>query len=361
MIALSKRSDPGWRDCGLDLLRGLAALNIIFIHTTFWSGEAYVPKEVESLSLILDVPFFFFLSGWGAGYMRSLKKSLLSLVNIYLKYLVFFCMYAVLLLSAFAVFGWDDGLTVPNLLGNLLFRVGAGTALPVVMGSIWFMPVYFTVLPLGSLLLWLFLRLSGGEEKKLSRWTALALGLSLLALSCTWAGVRIPLLSQTTLFYLSFYLLGLLCRDAAIPRLSWAVGLIVLDLAVLVLLGRRLGLNFLVMQDMKFPPNEIYWLFSLVTVLAALWLRGKLGGISPKNPLCRIGRAALLFYFCQGIGASFLLRLMPRIGLAWYLKLPLAYCVNLSVTLVFVWLLSRLYWVVFRLVPEKVRGLRERI
>jgi len=359
VVVLSDRSAPGWRDHSLDLLRGLAALSIIFIHTTFWSGEAYVPQKVESLSLILDVPFFFFLSGWAAGYVRSLKKSLLSLVSIYLKYLVFFCMYLALLLGGLAVFGWDNGLTVSNLLGDLFFRVGAGTAFPVVMGSIWFMPVYFTVVPLGSLLLWLFLRLSGGEEKALSRWTALGLGLSLLALGCTWAGVRIPLLSQTTLFYLFFYLLGLLCRDVTIPRLSWTAGLIVLDLAVMVLLGRRLGLDFLVMQDMKFPPNMIYLLFSLVTVLAALWLRGKLDGVSPNHPLCRIGRAALLFYFCQGIGASLLQRLMPRVELVWYLKLPLAYCVNLSITLVFVWLLSRLYWVAFRLIPEKVRGPRE--
>lgn len=358
---MSDRLASGQRDHSLDFLRGLAALNIIFIHTAFWSGEAYVPRTVESLSLILDVPFFFFLSGWGAGYVRSLKKSLMSLVNIYLRYLVFFCMYVALLLGIRGVLGRDSGLTVSNLLGNLLFRVGAGTALPVVMGSIWFMPVYFVVVPIGSLLLWLFLRLSKGEERALSRWTALALGLSLLALGCTWAGASIPLLSQNVLFYLSFYLLGLLCRKVTIPRLSWAAGLIVLDLAALVLTGRKLGLNFLAMQDMKFPPNIIYLLFSLVTVIAALWLRGKLTGLSPKNPLCRIGRAALLFYFCQGIGGSALQFLMPKVNLVWYCKLPLAYCINLSVTLVFVCVLSGLYRVAFRLIPEKVRAGRERV
>lgn len=358
---MSDRLAPGQRDHGLDFLRGLAALSIVLIHTTFWSGEAYVPRTVESLSLILDVPFFFFLSGWGAGYVRSLKKSLLSLVNIYLKYLVFFCMYVALLLGIRVVFGRDNGLTVSNLLGNLLFRIGGGTSLPVVMGSIWFMPVYFTVVPIGSLLLWLFLRLSRGEERALSRWTALALGLDLLALGYTWAGGAIPLLSRNTLFYLSFYLLGLLCRRVTIPRLSWAAGLIALDLAVLVLAGRGLELNFLVMQDMKFPPNLIYFLFSLVTVIAALWLRGRLTGVSPSNPLCRIGRAALLFYFCQGIGGSFLQILMPRVNLVWYCKLPLAYCINLSVTLVFVCVLSGLYRVVFWLIPEKVRAGHERI
>lgn len=352
---------PKKRDNSLDLLRGLAALSIIFIHTTFWSGEAYVPRKLESLSLILDVPFFFFLTGWGAGYVRSLKKSLLSLVRIYLKYLVFFCMYVLLLLVMRAVWGWDNGLTASNLLGNLVFRIGAGTALPVVMGSIWFMPVYFVVLPLGSLILWLAARLSGGDEGKLSRWTTLALALTLLALCCTWAGLRIPLLNQTRLFYLSFYLLGLLSRRVTIPRLSWTAGLIVLDLAAMVLLGRLLDLNFFLMQDMKFPPNAVYFLFSLVTVIAALWLRGKLSGVSPSNPLCRIGRAALLFYFCQGIGSSVLQRVMPLVNHAWYWKLPLAYVINLSVTMAFVWLLSKLYWAVFQLIPEKVGARRERV
>ena len=223
------------------------------------------------------------------------------------------------------------------------------------------MPVYFIAVPIGALLLWLFLRLSKGDEKVLSRWVALALGLTLLALGCTWAGAAIPPLFQRVLFHLFFYLLGLLCRNVTIPRLSWAVGLIVLDLAVMVLMGQRLGLDFLKMQDAKFPPNVIYLFYSLVSVIAALWLRGKLTGLSSKNPLCRIGRAALLFYFCQGIGGSLLQKLMPRINLVWYFKLPLAYCINLAATLFFVWVLSKLYLLVFKLIPEKVRTVRERV
>lgn len=342
------------RDNSLDLLRGLAALNIIFIHTTFWSGEAYVPQKVESLSLIVDVPFFFFLSGWGAGYARSLKKSLLSLVDMYEKYVVFLCMYVALLLIIRETLGRDEGLTVPDLLGDLWFRIGAGTALPVVMGSIWFMPVYLTVVPLGALIRWAALRLSGGTEEGLSRWTALSLALSLAGLTYTWMGGRIPLLSQTTLFYLSFFLLGLLCRRATIPRLSWAAGLVLLDMGAMVLLARCLGADVFRMQDLKFPPTPVYLLFSLAAVIAALWLRGRLSCVSAQNLFCRIGRAALLFYFCQGIGASVLRWVAPRIHLVWYVKLPLAYCFNLAVTLAAVCLLSGLYRLMARLLPAKL-------
>ncbi|RKI70135.1 hypothetical protein D7V91_04005 [bacterium 1xD42-67] len=352
---LTEQPAAGLRDQSLDSLRGLAALSIIFIHTVFWSGETYVPQAVRSLSLVLDVPFFFFLSGWGAGYVRSLKKSLMSLAGIYLKYLVFWCLYVALLFSLWAVRGWDSGMSLFNLLGNLWFRIGAGTALPVVMGSIWFLPVYFTVLPLGSLLLWLARRASKGDGRRLLVWTGAFLALVLAGLVYTWAGGRIPLLSQTTLFYLVFYLLGLLCWRTKIPCLSWTAGLIALDLGAMVLLARRLGSDIFQMQDLKFPPAPVYLLFSLMTVIGALWLRGRLTGLSPSSPLCRIGRAALLFYFCQGIGASLLQRLAPRIHLAWYCKLPLAYCINLSITLVFVCLLSGAYRLVFRTLPAAIR------
>lgn len=359
---MSKESSASkGRDSSLDLLRGLAALNIVLIHTAFWSGEAYVPRTVASLTLALDVPFFFFLSGWSASYVRTLKKNLLSLVNIYLKYLVFFGGYLALLFAIRELLGRGEGLSAQNLLINLWFQVGESTALPVVMGSIWFMPVYFAVLPLGALLLWLARRLSCGREEWLSLLLGGALAADLAGLAYIWQGGSIPLLPQNTLFYLAFFLLGLLCRRAVIPYLSWALGLIAADIALMLLAARKLGLNWRAMQDMKFPPNIIYFLYSLIAILAALWLRGQIPAPSPQNPLCRIGRAALVFYFCQGIGGSALMPLLPRVDLVWYLKLPAAYCVNLAVTLVCVCLLSMLYWLVFRFLPKELGGSRERL
>lgn len=354
-------SAPKGRDNSLDLLRGLAALNIIFIHTTFWSGESYVPEALRSISLAVDVSFFFFLSGWSLSYGRSLKKSVLSLVNTYLKYLVFLAFYFALLLAIRSVFGVAEGLTLENLLANLRFRVAWNTALPVVMSSMWFMEVYYVAVPIAMALRWAAYQLSGGSEK----WTSLLLGGALAAdlagLVYTWRGGSIPLLSQNTLFYLAFVLLGLLCRRAAIPRLPWALGLMAADAVLMLLAARRLGLDWRRMQDMKFPPNAVYLCYSLLAIIAALWLRGKVSSVSPQNPLCQVGRAALVFYFCQGIGASLLMPLLPKIQLVWYAKLPLAYCVNLAVTAVFVCLLSALYWLVFQFLPKLLGGSRERL
>ena len=352
---------PKGRDSSLDLLRGLAALNIIFIHTTFWSGEAYVPEALKSISLAVDVSFFFFLSGWSLGYVRSLKKNLMSLINTYLKYLVFLAFYFALLLIIREVSGMAEGLTLENLLANLRFQVAWNTALPVVMSSMWFMEVYYVVVPIAMLLRWAACQLSGGSEK----WTTVLLGGALAAdlagLVYTWRGGSIPLLSQVTLFYLAFVLLGLMCRGAVIPRLSWALGLMAADAVLMVLTARRLGMDWRRVQDMKFPPNAVYLCYSLLAIIAALWLRGKLSSVSPQNPLCQVGRAALVFYFCQGIGGSLLMVLLPKIQLVWYAKLPLAYVINVMVTVVFVCLLSTLYWLVFQFLPKLLGGSRERL
>ena len=51
------------RDHYVDFVRGLCALSVVFIHTVFWSGYSYVPEYVRNLSLMFDVPVFFFLAG----------------------------------------------------------------------------------------------------------------------------------------------------------------------------------------------------------------------------------------------------------------------------------------------------------
>lgn len=58
------------RNTYIDMLRGIAALGVIAIHTAFWSGQSYTPIWFQSLTLLIDVPFFFFLSGWGARYAQ---------------------------------------------------------------------------------------------------------------------------------------------------------------------------------------------------------------------------------------------------------------------------------------------------
>ena len=38
-------------------------VNIVLIHTAFWSGQQYIPYWFSNLILLVDVPVFFFLAG----------------------------------------------------------------------------------------------------------------------------------------------------------------------------------------------------------------------------------------------------------------------------------------------------------
>ena len=139
------------RDNYIDFLRGIAALSVVFIHTCFWSGYSYTPELMQTLSLAIDVPFFFFLSGWSSAYVDSFERSIRSLLNIYKKYVMFLPFFFLILL----IFGFFikqyPGLSLRSLYGNLFFIAEEPNALSGVMGSMWFMPVYLAVVPIGRL------------------------------------------------------------------------------------------------------------------------------------------------------------------------------------------------------------------
>lgn len=52
------------RDLTIDLFKGFTILWIIHIHTVFWSGDFYFSDPVRQFTLLIDVPIFFFLSGY---------------------------------------------------------------------------------------------------------------------------------------------------------------------------------------------------------------------------------------------------------------------------------------------------------
>ena len=79
------------RDQVIDLFKGFTILWIIHIHTVFWSGSLYLPDYQRELSLFIDVPIFFFLSGYLL-FFGSLKdifnRSFRQLKRLYLTYMI---------------------------------------------------------------------------------------------------------------------------------------------------------------------------------------------------------------------------------------------------------------------------------
>lgn len=268
------------RDTYLDFMKGVAAINIIMIHTVFWSGESYVPEIVKSMALVLDVPFFFLCSGVGFTYVRSFKKTMLSLLNLYKKYLFFLFFYFICLILFGIIKKNYDGITLENFVNNMFFLRTENTALRVVMGSVWFMPVYFTVIPIGS---YIVTRLyyacitekSQTDEKDFMRLCRIALLIIFMGLIYTYLGKNFFYFSSTTLVYLFFWMLGVVCSRKKIQHFY---SVVIIDCGILIfmkVMAKYLNVELRNMQSLKFPPSIIYVAYSLVIIVLALYAKSK--------------------------------------------------------------------------------------
>lgn len=346
------------RDTYLDFMKGVAAINIIMIHTVFWLGESYVPEIVKSMALVLDVPFFFFCSGVGFTYVRSFKKTMLSLLNLYKKYLFFLFFYFICLILFGIILKNYDGITLENFVNNMFFLRTENTALRVVMGSVWFMPVYFTVIPIGS---YIVTRLyyacitekSQTDEKDFMRLCRIALLIIFMGLIYTYLGKNFFYFSSTTLVYLFFWMLGVVCSRKKIQHFY---SVVIIDCGILIfmkVMAKYLNVELRNMQSLKFPPSIIYVAYSLVIIVLALYAKSKLK-ISDKNVFSWIGKNAIYYYFCQGISSSLLMYFIPSIRWEWYIKLPVAFSINFIVTCIFVVILKKIYEITDKIISHLI-------
>lgn len=336
------------RDNSIDLFRGIAALFIIFIHTTFWSGESYVPTIVKTISLCIDVPFFFVLSGMSSTYAKGLKKPIVSLIKQYFRYVLFVIFYFAALLVMGLLFNQWEGITLREFYLNLLFRSEQYTSLPVVMGSIWFMPVYFVVYPIGIIISYI-LKKNSKDEKELNGSYLVLLTLVFIGVVFSWNYMLIFGISAQSCFYLFFFILGIVLKDKIIKLLPMIISLVSIFAAIFVLWW-ILDFDVVNMQLMKFPPNIVWLLYSLIAVVVMQYLRPKLKNISSKNYICWIGRNAIYFYFAQGISSSLIFKLLPHFNMNWYFKLPIMYVINVAFALCFVFALKGFIFSVEKLI-----------
>lgn len=321
------------RDHYIDFLRGIATLNILLIHTAFWSGSEYVPATVQSICLIIDVPFFFFLSGMVSTHRPSIVKTFQSLLLTYKKYVFFLFFYFVVLIVFASLTGQWEGITIPNLYRYFFFG-GHRTSLRGVYYSSWFLPVYFTVALFGAALLDFAQRATKEDKAQYQRILYQLLSISLWGVLYSWVfGKNFVLLPETTLFYMFFFLLGAVCRKARIRRLRVMAVLVLFDIGLMKWFGYYFGWDISSsMQSMKFPPNIVWMLYSCLMIIVALYARDKIT-VGPKNVFCKIGKISLWFYFSQGLSGSFLFYIAPHLTLPWPLKLTIMYICNLTICL----------------------------
>lgn len=320
------------RNYYLDFLRGLAAINVIVIHTCFWSGESYVPTIVKSLSLLLDVPFFFFLAGWSRSYSPTFKRTIHSLIDLYGKYVFFITCYFILLIPQCQTGG------VNNYLAYLSFVNLEPTKFFVIMGSMWFMPVYFTVVPFCMLVI-NGINKSGNDTTRLLKQFIL---ICFILFVWNQSGMGYLFLSREMLFYSVFFLLGYLLKETKINSIKLFFFIEVFLISVAIALAKLMGVDISNIQSLKFPPHIIYMILSMLAITIALFFKEKVYP-SKSNFFVWVGKNAIWFYFAQGIASTVIYKLVERLLCVWYIKLPICIITNICLTLMVVCIIKWLY------------------
>lgn len=329
------------RDLYIDFAKGLATLSIIFIHTAFWSGQFYIPAEVRVFSLVFDVALFYALSGITSG--SNIEKTFYRLLKLQITYMIFVT-FLFFLDYFFKVFGlnffslewlknfystFGSKYTITNIsnvpqwenLGNwYLHQYTNADTFPVVMGSFWYLKVYFILTVFGVLILKFF-------PKHINWFIVLCIILTLLF-------NIFPEIYPTgqvgyVAFYLAIFLIGNRMKGKKIPAkiIPLLYALVVVALVWMFwFYGNEI---FYKINRNKFPPKIPYiiWTFFSLVTLFALYNRLK---ISSENFVTYIGKNAIFFYFAQGISSSLVYFLVVPLKeyLSWWILMILIYLIN---------------------------------
>lgn len=330
------------RDLYIDFAKGFATISIIFIHTAFWSGQFYLPTEVRVFSLVFDVALFYALSGITSG--NNIEKTFYRLLKLQITYMIFVT-FLFFLDYFFKVFGLNffgiDWLRdfystfgskyvprnisdVPqwNVLGNwYLHEYSNCDTFPVVMGSFWYLKVYFILTVFGVLILKFF-------PKHINWFIAICVALTLIFnifpqyYPSGQAGY--------VAFYLAVFLIANKMKGKKIPT-KMIPALYGLVAVALVWMFWNYGSEiFYKMNKQKFPPKMPYiiWAsFSLVT-LFVFYNRLK---INKQNFFTNVGQNAIFFYFAQGMSSSLIYFLVVNLkdSISWYFLVLIIYPINI--------------------------------
>ena len=137
----------------IDILKCIAIISVVFIHTAFSSGENYVPRWFANFTLLFEVPMFFFLAGWSSSYSKSVKSYIKSLMYTQIRYMIYILIVSIVV--NIANFLTIDKITIGmNEFIQWIFHKEIMTKpLMDVSSILWFFRVYFIVSILGAFLL----------------------------------------------------------------------------------------------------------------------------------------------------------------------------------------------------------------
>jgi peptidoglycan/LPS O-acetylase OafA/YrhL len=298
---------PAGRDVYVDLVRGLLLLSVIHIHTVYWSLAKFIPDGVRHAAYLVDIPIFFFISGYlfkNPSFLGALRSVGRQIARLYRQYL------AVTFLAAGAILLWlhfGERRMEPQVfavLGSAFtvdLRGRMWNYLRMYDGNLWYVRTYFSLLPLVPLLVGpAFLR------KRLG--LVLAFVFAAYVLATYHGAARTFLLAPAgqVLFYALFFVLGAWAR-AREPKLRTRD--VALSLALNLLLAAWVfhgDGNRLILEPAKFPPTVPYLVYTLPLVHLFLLAKPYARRIRwpALAPLVWAGRNSFVVYLVQGAVCS---------------------------------------------------------
>lgn len=329
------------RDLYIDFAKGLATLSIIFIHTAFWSGQFYIAPEVRVFSLVFDVALFYALSGITSG--SNIEKTFYRLLKLQITYMIFVTLLFFLdylfkvfgltffslewLQKFYSTFGskyaaidisaqpqWQN-------LGNwYLHQYTNADTFPVVMGSFWYLKVYFILSVFGVLILKFF-------PKHINWFIGLCIALTLIfnIFPDYYPSGQVGYVT----FYLAIFLIAHQMKGKKIPTKLIPVLYGLVALALIWLFSHYGKDVFYKINKNKFPPTIIYTIWTLFSLTTLFIFYNRLK-ISKESFITYIGKNAIFFYFAQGISSSLVYFLVVPLkeNMPWWILMILIYIVN---------------------------------
>ncbi|CAM3471980.1 acyltransferase family protein [Elizabethkingia occulta] len=360
------------RDLYIDFAKGLATLSIIFIHTAFWSGQFYIPSEFRVLSLLIDVPIFFALSGITSS--GNIEKTLYRLLKLQITYMIFVTglFFADWIFKVSVITFWDietlksfystfGGKYIPQnpsaaidwaQLGNwYLHSYTNCDTFPVVMGSFWYLKVYYIVTILGVLILRFF-------KQHISWFIALCVALTLIFNidPNNYPSGQVGYV----VYYLGIFLIGFQLKGKTIKK-AYIPVLYVLAAISIITIGYIYGPDiYYKINKQKFPPQVPYIVWSLLSLITVFVLYNRLK-ITKDTFINNIGRNAIFFYFAQGISSSLVYFIVVPLkgNIHWAVLMVLIYVINVILAILIAEVLKKadaLGWKIL----EKLRKLTAR-
>ncbi len=360
------------RDLYIDFAKGLATLSIIFIHTAFWSGQFYIPSEFRVLSLLIDVPIFFALSGITSS--GNIEKTLYRLLKLQITYMIFVTglFFADWIFKVSVITFWDidtlksfystfGGKYIPQnpsaaidwaQLGNwYLHSYTNCDTFPVVMGSFWYLKVYYIVTILGVLILRFF-------KQHISWFITLCIALTLIFNidPNNYPSGQVGYV----VYYLGVFLIGFQLKGKTIKK-AYIPVLYVLAAISIITIGYIYGPDiYYKINKQKFPPQMPYIVWSLLSLITVFVLYNRLK-ITKDTFINNIGRNAIFFYFAQGISSSLVYFIVVPLkgNIHWAVLMVLIYVINVILAILIAEVLKKadaLGWKIL----EKLRKLTAR-